>query len=964
MVDFNKVIKNSNKFRGPAITFLSTGKYVNAPEGTSEYFNFWKAEQQKCIKGYTAEDGDWISGYYYFYLNYCPIVRRSWKKEPDRFGKVKWVQVDAEEFPDFYDYDYYFFCGIQDAEDIGKHMTVAKSRRKGYSLKGASMLVRNFMLIPNSKSYVYAASMAFLTDDGILTKAWGYLDFLNEHTGWKKKRDVIDRKTHKRASFITTDEYGNQREMGYKSEIIGMSLKDKPDAGHPYSQHLYTPDQGLTTWDTIGMGSKLFSPTGEITTVTDVYELGEVPVYKVTFEDGRTVRCTGDHEWEVKRWVRSNKKSNGFGCCFRAYDMTVEDLFKEYQKPNRKANLYRVELPEAAKYDIDLPGIRDYYEKGRQLAEMKLPYVNPDFLTTNSFDRYQLFCGILDVTGTLLDGGKICVTHTSKKFRQTIIELAYSLGIKTATKNGKPNRKNIRFCLKDAYGVSPTDKRSNTHLAIKSIELDGVENSKCVTVDNELHQYLVGDYIRTRNCRGKRGKLIMFEEAGSFPKLTAAWEIARPSVEHDTKAFGLMLAFGTGGDQGENVAALRKSFYDPDSFNCIGFPNIWDEGAQNTKCGFFIPQYTNMDLRDDDGVRIMMDEDGNTYHGKAKAYILEVREKELAKASNSQQADRYVAERCITPAEAFMELSGNIFPKQQLQRHLAHLRTNTNTANAKQVGDLDWVNEKLVWTPKRYGDLTSYHLDRKDMKDVSGSIVIWEHPPKDAPLGLYIGGNDPYDYDQAGTNSLGSTFIYKRTQSFEAGTDIIVAEYTGRPKTAAEYYENVRKLLLYYNARLMYENEKIGLFTYFIHKHSDYLLADQPEVLKSIVPNTKVNRNKGAHCSKEIKLWAEGKIKEWLEEELSPGRPRLTTIFSEPLIEELIAYNDKGNFDRVSAMFQLMIYREQLYNQQVKVKQDIEKQMRLFNKPLFSNDSSFGEMLTTTKPQEEQNKTTVFKYGI
>ena len=59
-----------------------------------------------------------------------------------------------------------------------------------------------------------------------------------------------------------------------------------------------------------------------------------------------------------------------------------------------------------------------------------------------------------------------------------------------------------------------------------------------------------------------------------------------------------------------------------------------------------------------------------------------------------------------------------------------------------------------------------------------------------------------------------------------------------------------------------------------------------------------------------------------------------------------------------------MIYREQLYNQQVKVKQDIEKNMRLFNKPLFSNDSSFGDMLTTTKPQEEQNKTTVFKYGI
>ena len=45
-----------------------------------------------------------------------------------------------------------------------------------------------------------------------------------------------------------------------------------------------------------------------------------------------------------------------------------------------------------------------------------------------------------------------------------------------------------------------------------------------------------------------------------------------------------------------------------------------------------------------------------------------------------------------------------------------------------------------------------------------------------------------------------SCFIYKRIQSIEQYSDIIVAEYTGRPKSAEEFYENVRKLLLYYNA--------------------------------------------------------------------------------------------------------------------------------------------------------------------
>ena len=42
-----------------------------------------------------------------------------------------------------------------------------------------------------------------------------------------------------------------------------------------------------------------------------------------------------------------------------------------------------------------------------------------------------------------------------------------------------------------------------------------------------------------------------------------------------------------------------------------------------------------------------------------------------------------------------------------------------------------------------------------------------------------------------------------------------VAEYTGRPKSAEEFYENVRKLLLYYNARAMYENQNKGIFVYF-----------------------------------------------------------------------------------------------------------------------------------------------------
>ena len=50
--------------------------------------------------------------------------------------------------------------------------------------------------------------------------------------------------------------------------------------------------------------------------------------------------------------------------------------------------------------------------------------------------------------------------------------------------------------------------------------------------------------------RGKKANLILFEEGGSFSELGAAWQIARPSVEVDGIAFGTMIVWGTGGDEG------------------------------------------------------------------------------------------------------------------------------------------------------------------------------------------------------------------------------------------------------------------------------------------------------------------------------------------------------------------------------------------------------------------------------
>lgn len=667
MVDFNKQIKNSNKFRQPALRFLEVGSYCQYPEGTSEYFKYWDEQMDRCKYGYTADDGDFISGYNYFYLNFCPIQRIIYTTINNPDGSTKTKKTRDLQFPDFYDYDYYFFQAVEDAEGEGKHLCALKSRRKGYSYKNAAMACRNYYLFAGSKTYIYASNKQYLTEDGILTKAWDYMDFIDKNTAWGKKRSV-NTQMRKRAGFFTKDEYGNEIELGFKSEIIGVTLKDNPDV-----------------------------------------------------------------------------------------------------------------------------------------------------------------------------------------------------------------------------------------------------------------------------VRGKAGKLIIFEEAGSFSELGAAWQIARPSVEQDGMAFGTMIAFGTGGDEDSHFETLKDMFYNPDGYNCIGFDNIWDETPSDKKCGFFIPQYTNMDFRDDAGNRIYMDNDGNTLRRKSVEYILAERRKVIENATNSVAVDRYVAEHCITPQEACLEFGGNIFPKKELQEQLAKIRINKSLSNMKQVGDLVWETDgSLKWVIKKHGDITHYPLKKDD--DPTGSIVIWEHPMKDAPIGLYILGVDPYDHDQSGTNSLGSTFVYKRFQDFENYYDIIVAEYTGRPSTAEEYYENLRKLAVYYNGRIMYENERKGLFPYFTAKHCDYLLADQPDIISDIVGNTKVQRKKGCHMNKQIKQWGEGLIKDWLNEEQAPGKRNLHNILSEPLLEELISYNDTGNFDRVMALMQVMIYREQLYNVKVKEKKKENKNRILFEGPIFTQE--------------------------
>ena len=101
------------------------------PRGTTDYNSYWDQEAE-MLNGYTAPMVTSITGYHYFYLNYSPIMKLKEVSYTDRYGNIRTRRERILDFPRFWDYDYYYYNAIEQAEDDGKHMAVLKSRQRGY----------------------------------------------------------------------------------------------------------------------------------------------------------------------------------------------------------------------------------------------------------------------------------------------------------------------------------------------------------------------------------------------------------------------------------------------------------------------------------------------------------------------------------------------------------------------------------------------------------------------------------------------------------------------------------------------------------------------------------------------------------------------------------------------------------------------------------------------------------------
>ena len=426
--------------------------------------------------------------------------------------------------------------------------------------------------------------------------------------------------------------------------------------------------------------------------------------------------------------------------------------------------------------------------------------------------------------------------------------------------------------------------------------------------------------------RGKRAAKILIEEFGTFPRLVDLYNVLLPSVQEGDIVFGQIYMLGTAGDNESDFAGAQEIMYNPKGYNMYALPNVFDKYNQGKPYFvFFFPGYVNR--------KGCYNENGVSDVIKALIEILMNRYRVKYNSTDPNTIIKTIAEVPITPAEAIVKTGVNMFPVADLTERIGQLDANPTEYDDVYVGDLVFNKDGQV-EYKPTSSMPIRDFPHKDNK-IEGAIEIYQMPEIDKNTGKpyndrYILGADPYDDDESNTMSLGSIFV------LDLWTDRIVAEYTGRPSFADDYYEICRKLCLFYNGRLNYEYNKKGLFSHFSTRNSLYLLTDVLDFLKEkqMMKDGYGNKSKGTNASPAINAYARSRLRSWLlapvpimqtidGEEKEVMAPRLFTVRNRALLKELINYNSEGNFDRISAMGMLMLLRE---DRMIRYQGDVSKE--------------------------------------
>ena len=228
------IIEDADYFRQPALHFMKHGCYTFLRPNSnphSEYRKFWEEEKRRCYEGYVREsDGEWITGYCYWFLNYNPMLVNMIVKGTKRADRI-------ESFPFFFEGIYWRFHYLNQAKLEGQHAIELAKRgcAKSYSL--SSIMTHNLILgeaDPNPETHrrrtavLTAYEKEYLKDDkdGTFSKFKPALGFIFTHTPFPH---LMLKKSPNEMSW----QMGYINELGVEAgslnQVLGVSAKDNPD---------------------------------------------------------------------------------------------------------------------------------------------------------------------------------------------------------------------------------------------------------------------------------------------------------------------------------------------------------------------------------------------------------------------------------------------------------------------------------------------------------------------------------------------------------------------------------------------------------------------------------------------------------------------------------------------------------------------------------------------------------------
>lgn len=996
-------LTNMEEFISSRQHFKEFGSYTNAIPNNhpnSQWIKFWKEEQRRCLEGYNI-GRDWIPGYLYFYWNYTPIHRVNIVSQKE--GSKKQRAERIFDFPDLYDIDYYWYHYLEEAEKRGQHGANIKKRGVGFSFKGGSMMCRNYFLIPGSKSYAFADQKEYLIKDGILTKAWELMDWIDDNTAWTKRR-LKNAEMHRQSGYQKMLKTGAKINAGYKSEIIGVTVEGDTDKARgkrgklilweesgnnkvlreAWVVALSSMQEDNATYGLMVSGGCLtknnlvWNNKGNLIPIADLninegilgfdsntnevskenISYWQPPTKKhcirITTNTGRFIECSVDHPilWSNQHYGTiselpkiNNKRRRQFKKAVKfkradeiyigdqlaiidsvnifgdkemwnprligwligdgsyGFDKTpvlsnCEKEINDYIYTNFDCSCERTNFTKLGKIykETRIKGItknlRELGVYGQVKKAKRLPL---NFQEYSKHSMAEVIGGLFDTDGYISKKGKISISQCNKELLLELLLALQKFGIHGNILFKKPNLKN------------PKSKNGHYELEIadKYSILNFVDNIRLhVKFKQDILESLVELYHSKKIEHASHLKGIKFERVTSleYVGLQDVYNLTTDTT-HTYIGNGI-ITHNTGGTEGADFQGLEELVRKPDGYNIYGIPNIFD-GRLNEKTAFFIPTFLNR--------RDCFDKDGNSDIVKAVSEI-DIERKITKKNMSPNIYLRTIAEHPYTIDEAILRMEGSPFDVGLVREVLAQLKVENSSSSEpgefiiNDSGKVEWRSnfdlqpiDTFPLSSKDNNKEGCWVIYNKPQKTVEGTIANWR----------YIAGNDPIDFgsEEVSTgnkHSLASTFI------IDSLTRNIVAEYTGRPEVAEKYYEQLWRGIEYYNAELLYENNLKGLFSYFRNKNKLHLLANEPESLKDRFGYKVNNRIKGFHATPAINGFGRELINKWSLEEYIIDQnqitgelntqPRMWTIKSIPLLQEMEKWNNKDNYDRISSL--------------------------------------------------------------